>query len=56
LLHIWEKLGGILLFLGWLESVIDELWQAITVSGLNLWLFSRRLGKYIFQIDLLLTY
>lgn len=53
LASIWEKLGGILLFLGWLVSVFNEPWQAITVSGLSLWVFSQRLGKYSFQIDLL---
>ncbi len=41
------------MFLGWSESGINEPWQAITVSGLSLWVFSLCLGKYIFQIDLL---
>jgi hypothetical protein len=54
LTFIWERLGGILLFLGRSESGINKSWQAITViSGYSLWAYSRCLGKYIFKIDLL---
>ena len=42
----WEVLGGILLFIGWLVSVEPSPWQAIAVSGLSLWFFSRRLQQY----------
>ena len=42
----WEVLGGILLFIGWLVSVEASPWQAIAVSGLSLWFFSRRLEQY----------
>ncbi len=48
----WEKLGGILLFLGWVVSVVSLPWQAIAVSGLSLWFFSRRLQQYAFKVDL----
>ena len=48
----WEKLGGILLFLGWLVTVVSSREQAIAVSGLSLWFFSRRLQQYAFKVDL----
>ncbi|MFQ4141740.1 DUF2157 domain-containing protein [Chlorogloeopsis sp. ULAP02] len=47
----WQLLGGILLFLGWLVSVITHPWQAIAVSGLSLWFFSSRLQRYNLQPD-----
>jgi hypothetical protein len=50
---LWEKLGRSLLLLGWLVSVITEPVQAIIVSILSLWVFSRRLQKYNLQKDFL---
>ncbi|MEH2138611.1 DUF2157 domain-containing protein [Nostoc sp.] len=50
-LFLWEKLGGILLFLGWLVSVINYPWQAIAVSGLGLWFLGSRLRRYSLKLD-----
>ncbi|WP_174783549.1 hypothetical protein [Dolichospermum sp. UHCC 0259] len=50
---LWEKLGGSLLLFGWLVSVITQPAQAIIVSGLSLWFFSRRLQRYNLQLDFL---
>ncbi|MBD2695073.1 DUF2157 domain-containing protein [Anabaena catenula] len=47
----WEKLGVSLLFLGWLVSVLTQPEQAIIVSGLSLWFFSRRLQTCSFNVD-----
>ncbi len=49
---LWEKLGAILLLLGWLVSVINYPWQAIAVSGLGLWFVGNRLGRHGLKIDL----
>ncbi|MFN6468911.1 MAG: DUF2157 domain-containing protein [Nostoc sp. SerVER01] len=49
---LWERLGAILLFLGWLVSVINYPWQAIAVSGLGLWFVGNRLQRYSLKIDL----
>ncbi|WP_193197457.1 DUF2157 domain-containing protein [Nostoc sp. MG11] len=49
---LWEKLGGILLLLGWLVSVIPYPWQAIAVCGLGLWFEGRRLLRYSLKADL----
>ncbi|MEH1846392.1 MAG: DUF2157 domain-containing protein [Nostoc sp.] len=49
---LWEELGGILLFLGWLVSVVNYPWQAIAVSGLGLWFVGSRLRRYSFKVDL----
>ncbi|MFN6559974.1 MAG: DUF2157 domain-containing protein [Nostoc sp. ChiSLP01] len=49
---LWEKLGAILLFLGWLVSVINYPWQAIAVSGLGLWFVGNRLQRYSLKVDL----
>ncbi|MBD2388042.1 DUF2157 domain-containing protein [Cylindrospermum sp. FACHB-282] len=49
---IGERLGGILLFLGWVVSVITQPLQAIVVSGLGLWVCSRRLQRDSLQNDL----
>ncbi|AFZ22809.1 hypothetical protein Cylst_0465 [Cylindrospermum stagnale PCC 7417] len=49
---LWQRLGEILLFLGWMVSVITQPWQAIVVSGLGLWVFSRRLQRDSLQNDL----
>ncbi|MEA5624225.1 DUF2157 domain-containing protein [Nostoc sp. UHCC 0251] len=51
-LLLWEQLGGILLFLGWLVSVVNYPWQAITVSGLGLWFVGNRLRRYSLKVDL----
>ncbi len=51
-LLVWERLGGILLFLGWLVAVIDHPWQAIAVSGLSLWFVARRLQRHSLKVDL----
>ncbi|MHC5938119.1 DUF2157 domain-containing protein [Nostoc sp.] len=48
---LWEKLGSILLFLGWLVSVVDYPWQAIAVSGLSLWFVGSSLRRYSLKID-----
>ncbi|MEA5554714.1 DUF2157 domain-containing protein [Anabaena cylindrica UHCC 0172] len=47
----WEKLGEILLFLGWLMSVWTQPAQAVAVSGLSLWFCSRRLQRCSFKVD-----
>ncbi|MFN6534856.1 MAG: DUF2157 domain-containing protein [Nostoc sp. EkiNYC01] len=49
---LWERLGVILLLLGWLVSVINYPWQAIAVSGLGLWFLANRLGRYGLKVDL----
>ncbi|BAY77272.1 hypothetical protein NIES25_37320 [Nostoc linckia NIES-25] len=49
---LWERLGAILLFLGWLVSVINYPWQAIAVSGLGLWFVGNRLQRYSLKVDL----
>ncbi|MHC5598947.1 MAG: glycosyltransferase family protein, partial [Nostoc sp.] len=51
-LLLWERLGGILLFLGWLVSVVDYPWQAIAVSGLGLWFVGNRLRRHSLKVDL----
>ncbi|MEH1902178.1 MAG: DUF2157 domain-containing protein [Nostoc sp.] len=50
-LLLWEKLGSILLFLGWLVSVVSYPWQAIAVSALGLWFIGSRLRRYSLKID-----
>jgi len=50
---LWENLGGSLLLLGWLVSVTTQPAQAIIVSGLSLWFFSRRLQRYSLKTDFL---
>ncbi|MEH2182180.1 DUF2157 domain-containing protein [Nostoc sp.] len=50
-LLLWERLGGVLLFLGWLVSVVNYPWQAITVSGLGLWFVGSRLWRYSLKRD-----
>uniref|UniRef100_UPI0035C99D15 DUF2157 domain-containing protein n=1 Tax=uncultured Nostoc sp. TaxID=340711 RepID=UPI0035C99D15 len=50
-LLLWERLGGTLLFLGWLVSVVNYPWQAIAVSGLGLWFVGSRLRQYSFKVD-----
>ena len=48
---LWERLGGILLFLGWLVSVVSYPWHAIAVSGLGLWYVGNRLWRHSFKVD-----
>ncbi|MBD2629879.1 DUF2157 domain-containing protein [Trichormus variabilis] len=48
---LWEKLGEILLFLGWLVSVWTQPAQAVVVSGISLWFCSRRLQRCSFKVD-----
>ncbi|MBD2535487.1 DUF2157 domain-containing protein [Nostoc flagelliforme FACHB-838] len=50
-LLLWERLGGILLFLGWLVSVVNYPWQAIAISGLGLWFVGSRLQRYSLKLD-----
>jgi hypothetical protein len=47
----WQSIGGVLLFLGWLVSVIPHPWQAFSVSVLSLWFFGTRLRKYSLKQD-----
>ena len=49
---LWERLGSILLLLGWVVSVVNYPWQAIAVSGLGLWFVGNRLQRYSFKADL----
>jgi hypothetical protein len=51
-LFLWERFGAILLFLGWLVSVVNYPWQAIAVSGLGLWFVGSRLRQYSLKVDL----
>ncbi len=51
-LLLWERFGAILLFLGWLVSVVNYPWQAIAVSGLGLWFVGSRLRQYSLKVDL----
>ncbi|MEH2037938.1 DUF2157 domain-containing protein [Nostoc sp.] len=50
-LLLWERLGAILLFLGWVVSVVNYPWQAIAVSGLGLWFVGSRLWQYSLKRD-----
>ncbi|MEH2371436.1 DUF2157 domain-containing protein [Nostoc sp.] len=50
-LLLWERLGAILLFLGWVVSVENYPWQAIAVSGLGLWFVGSRLWRYSLKRD-----
>ncbi|MEH2222193.1 DUF2157 domain-containing protein [Nostoc sp.] len=50
-LLLWERLGGVLLFLGWVVSVENYPWQAIAVSGLGLWFVGSRLWRYSLKRD-----
>ncbi|MBN3879886.1 MULTISPECIES: DUF2157 domain-containing protein [unclassified Nostoc] len=50
-LLLWERLGGVLLFLGWVVSVVNYPWQAIAVSGLGLWFVGSRLWQYSLKRD-----
>ncbi|MBD2229243.1 DUF2157 domain-containing protein [Calothrix anomala] len=48
---IWERLGSIVLFLGWLVAVFNYPGQAIAVSGLALQFSGSRLQRYSLQTD-----
>lgn len=43
--QLWERVGGTLLILGWLTTIVTNPGQALAVSGLILWLFHGRLGR-----------
>jgi hypothetical protein len=47
----WQSIGSVLLFLGWLVSVIPHPWQAFCVSALSLWFFGTRLQRYTLKLD-----
>ncbi|MEA5580781.1 DUF2157 domain-containing protein [Nodularia harveyana UHCC-0300] len=49
---LWQRLGSILLFLGWLVAVFTQPAQAILVSGLALVSVGNRLKSYSSLIDL----
>ncbi|WP_152590614.1 DUF2157 domain-containing protein [Nostoc sphaeroides] len=50
-LLLWERLGGTLLFLGWLVSVVNYPMSAIAVSALSLWFVGNRLRQYSLKLD-----
>ncbi|MDZ8262260.1 DUF2157 domain-containing protein [Nostoc sp. ChiQUE01b] len=50
-LLLWERLGALLLFVGWVVSVVNYPWQAIAVSGLGLWFVGSRLRRYSLKRD-----
>jgi hypothetical protein len=51
---IWERLGAVLLAIGWLVSVREKFpWQTTAVSGLGLWFFASRLQRFWRHIDLI---
>ncbi|MEH1862117.1 MAG: DUF2157 domain-containing protein [Nostoc sp.] len=50
-LLLWERLGDVLLFLGWVVSVVNHPWQAIAVSALGLWFVGSRLRRYSLKRD-----
>ncbi|QLE59440.1 DUF2157 domain-containing protein [Nostoc sp. TCL26-01] len=54
--QLWERLGGVLLLLGWLVAVTDHPAQAIAISALALWVERVRLDKYSLRIDLALLF
>ncbi len=49
---VWERIGGSLLLLGWLLSVVAVPWQALAVSGLGIGFCTRRLLRSWLQFDL----
>ncbi|MBI1241983.1 MAG: hypothetical protein GC195_10720 [Nostoc sp. RI_552] len=48
----WQTLGSILLFLGWLITVVNQPGQAIVVSGFAVWYLGNRLKRYTLAVDL----
>ncbi|MGB3692597.1 MAG: hypothetical protein WBG70_03070 [Spirulinaceae cyanobacterium] len=51
--QIWQVIGVILLFFSWSVAVEQtSYWQALLVSGLSIWFFSRRLQLYWQRRDL----
>jgi hypothetical protein len=52
---IWNPVGMGLLFIGWAVTVSsDQLWQALGVSVLGLWLLGDRLRRFWRELDLVL--
>jgi hypothetical protein len=49
---LWQRMGGSLLLLGWLLSVVEVPWQALAVSVLSLLFFARRIGYSWRKFDL----
>jgi hypothetical protein len=49
---VWERIGGSLLILGWLLSVVKVPWQALAVSGLGSLFLIRRLLRSWLPWDL----
>jgi hypothetical protein len=54
--QLWEKLGGVLLFLGWLVAVTNHPGQAIAISALALSVERVRLYRYSLRVDLALLF
>ncbi|MDJ0674434.1 MAG: DUF2157 domain-containing protein [Calothrix sp. MO_167.B42] len=52
LTSLWQFIGGMLLFLGWIMAVTTNPQQAIAVSGLAIWFFYRSLQTYSLKSDL----
>jgi len=48
----WERLGGVLIGLGWLLSVATIAWQALVVSGLAVWILGHRLVRTWARLEL----
>jgi hypothetical protein len=42
----WQLIGNILIYMGWVVSVLPHPAQALAVSGLGLWVISQRLQLY----------
>jgi hypothetical protein len=49
---VWERMGGGLLLLGWLLSVVKVPWQALAVTGLGIGFFTGRLLRSWLKFDL----
>jgi uncharacterized membrane protein YciS (DUF1049 family) len=47
----WQFIGGVLVFLGWLVSVISHPGQALAVSCLGLWILAQRLQLFSLKSD-----
>jgi hypothetical protein len=47
----WQFIGGVLVFLGWVVSVISHPGEAFIVSGLGLWVLAKRLQLFSLKSD-----
>ncbi|PAX57938.1 DUF2157 domain-containing protein [Brunnivagina elsteri] len=47
----WQFIGGVLIFLGWVMSVVSHPAQALAVSALGLWILAKRLQLFSFKSD-----